>query len=89
MLDEADMSQERKWFYQERAITVVTNLQKRNINAQYVSSREEALSGVLDMIPEGVTVVCGDSVSLDQVGVIPELRKRQQNKVRWRCQPCF
>ena len=76
-----DLSEERKWFYEERARVAVANLQKRNINAQYTSSREEALSVVLGMIPEGVAVVRGDSVSLDQVGVIPELRKRNQNKV--------
>ncbi len=81
MPDERDMSQEKKWFYEERAKTVVTNLEKWNINAQYTSSREEALASVLGMIPEGATVVRGDSVSLDQLGVMSELRKRNQNKV--------
>jgi len=80
MLDERDISLERKWLYEERAKMVVANLQKRNINAQYDSSRQEALSVVLGMIPEGVTVARGDSVTLDQVGVTSELRKRKQNK---------
>ncbi|MFC1982380.1 lactate utilization protein [Chloroflexota bacterium] len=81
MTDEADMSAERKWFYEERARVVVTSLQKKNINAQYVPTRAEALSAVLEMIPDGATVVRGDSVSVDQVGIIPELKKRNQNKV--------
>ena len=81
MVDEMDLSEERKWLYEERARMVIANLKKKNINAQYVSSREEALSVVLGMIPEGATVARGDSVSLDQVGVIPELRKRNQNKI--------
>ncbi len=81
MINETDMSEEKKWFYQERARVAVANLQKRNTNAQYVSSRQEALSVVLEMIPRGVMVARGDSVSLDQVGVIPELRKRNQNKI--------
>lgn len=81
MIDERDVSEERKWFYQEQARVAVTNLQRRNTNAQYVSSRQEALSTVLEMIPEGTTVTCGDSVSLDQVGIIPELRKRNQNNI--------
>ena len=81
MLDERDISLERRWLYEERAKMVVANLKKRNMNAQYTSSREEALSVVLGMIPEGATVVRGDSVSLDQIGVIPELIKRNQNKV--------
>jgi len=81
MLDESDISKERKWLYEERARIVVNNLQKRNINAQYVSSRKEALSTILEMIPEGATVSRGDSVSLEQLGVIPELKKRNKNKV--------
>ncbi len=81
MLDERDISQERKWFYRELATRVVTNLQKRNINAQYVSSREEALSVVLGMIPEGATVARGDSLTLEQVGVMAALRKLNRNKI--------
>ena len=81
MLDERDISLERRWLYEERAKMVVASLKKRNINAQYTSSREEALSVVMGMIPAGVTVARGDSVSLDQVGVIPELIKRNQNKI--------
>lgn len=81
MVDERDISQERKWFYQERATTVITNLKKRNINAQYVLTRQEALPIILEMIPKGVAVVRGDSVSQEQVGVISELIKRNQNKV--------
>ena len=80
MVDERDMSQEREWFYRERAEIVATNLQKRNINAQYVSSREKALPIILDMIPEGVKVVRGDSITLDQIEIIPELKKRHQDK---------
>ncbi len=80
MLEETDISEERNWFYEERAREVVASLQKRGTNAQYVSSRKEALPIILGMIPEGVTVVRGDSITLDQVGVIPKLRKRKQNK---------
>jgi hypothetical protein len=81
MIDETDLSQEKKWFYEQYAKTVVNNLQKKNINAQYVSSREEALTTVLGMIPSGATVARGDSVTLDQIGILPELRKRKQNKI--------
>ncbi len=81
MVDEKDMSQEWKWFYEQRAKVAVAKLQKRNINAQYVSSRQEALSTIMEMIPEEATVVRGDSVTLDQVGVIAELGKRNQKKV--------
>jgi len=81
MVDETDMSEERKWFYQERAKIVVTNLQRKNMNAQYVSNRQEALTTLIDMIPLGATVARGDSITIDQIEIIPELRKRKQNKI--------
>jgi len=81
MIDETDMSTEMKWFYEERAKVVVNNLQKKNINAQYVATRAEALSTVLKMIPDGAKVVRADSISVDQVGIIPALKKRDRNKV--------
>lgn len=79
MVDETDMSTEMKWFYEERAKVVVNNLQKKNINAQYVATRAKALSAVLEMIPEGTKVVRADSVSVDQVGIIPALKNRNRN----------
>ena len=81
MVDETDMNMETKWFYEERARTVVTNLQKKNISAQYVPTRTAALSAVLEMIPEGATVVRGDSVTLEQIGIMPGLKKRDKNTV--------
>lgn len=81
MIDETDMSREREWFYEKRARTAIDNLQKRNMNAQYVSSRQEAVSAVLEMIPPGALVARADSVSIDQVGIIPELIRRNQNGI--------
>ncbi len=59
----------------------VNNLGKKNIRAQYVSNRVEALATVLEMIPPGATVARGDSVTIDQIGIIPELAKRKQNSI--------
>ncbi len=81
MIDESDISQERKWFYEQCASRVVDNLKKNKMNAQYVSSRQEALSAILDMIPAEAVVGRGDSVTLDQVGVTGELMKRNQNRI--------
>lgn len=81
MIDETDLSQEKKWFYEQRAKTVINNLQKKNINAQYVSDRKEALTTLLEMIPTGATVARGDSITVDQIGIIPELKKRKQNRL--------
>ena len=74
-----DLIQEHKWFYEQRAEIAVYNLQKKNINAKYVANSQEALVTVMEMIPAGVTVARGDSMTVDQIGIIPELQKRQQN----------
>lgn len=81
MLDERDLSPEKKWLYEERAGIAVANFHKRHINAQYAAGREKALPIILEMIPEGAKVVRGDSVSIEQIGVIPELIKRNRNMV--------
>ena len=81
MIDEADVSPERKWLDEQRARMVVKNLKKRGIEAQYVANRKEALSTILGMIPPGAVVARGDSVSFDQLGVVPELVRRNQNRL--------
>ena len=70
MIDGTDLSEEKKWFHEERARVAVANLQKHNINAQYVPSREEALSAVMEMIPRGATVARGDSITVEQVKAV-------------------
>jgi len=81
MIDETDLSQELRWFYEERAKKVVAKLQQMNINANYAPTREKALATVMGMIPEGTKVVRGDSISVDQVGIIDEIKKRNRNEV--------
>jgi len=80
MVNETDVSREMKWFYEERAKAAVASLNKRRINAQYVPSRQEALSAVMAMIPERATIVRGDSITLEQIGVIEELTKSKKYK---------
>ncbi|MDP2920692.1 MAG: lactate utilization protein [Dehalococcoidia bacterium] len=81
MTDELDLSQEWKWYYEERGKRVVSNLQKKNINAIFAVNKTEALASVLAMIPEGAKVVRGDSMSVDQVGVMEALKERNQNVI--------
>ena len=81
MVNEMDMSLEKKWLGEGRAKITVKNLQGRNINAQYVASYKEALEATLEMIPPGATVARGDSLSVDQIGIIPALIRRNQNVI--------
>lgn len=83
MLDETDITREKAWFNEERARTAIKNFQKKNINAQYVPSRAEALPVIMEMIPPGATVARGDSISLDEIGIIDELQKRDRNSITY------
>jgi len=81
MIDETDISQEKAFFYKQRARKVIENLQKRKMNGYYAANRQEALSAVMDMIPPGTVVARGDSISLDQIGFIEAITQRGQNAV--------
>ena len=81
MIDETDLSMETRWLFQERSMEAIKHLHRRNINAQFCPNRQEALSATLDMIPAGTTVVRGDSVSVDQVGIIPSLMEHNRNTI--------
>lgn len=79
MVDETDISQEKAFYYQQRSRKVIENLQKRKMSGQYFPNRREALSNVMNMIPPGTVVARGDSISVEEIGLISELQKRNQN----------
>jgi L-lactate utilization protein LutB len=79
MMNDTDTTNERSWLSQARAQTVIKNLNKKHINALYTSNREEALSLILGMVPDGVTVARGDSITIDQIDILPALKKRGKN----------
>ncbi|MDD5702033.1 MAG: lactate utilization protein [Dehalococcoidales bacterium] len=81
MIDETDISQEKSFFYKQRAQKVIENLKKRKMGGVYAANRQEALSLVMEMIPPGAVVARGDSISLDQIGLLEEIVKRNQNAV--------
>ncbi|MFC1942675.1 lactate utilization protein [Chloroflexota bacterium] len=81
MSDVTGVSREKAMLYEQRAKKVIESLQKRGMIGQYAPDSQAALSAVMDMIPAGVVVARGDSMSVDQVGVIPEIIKRNQNKM--------
>jgi hypothetical protein len=81
MIDETDISQEIAYYNKQRAMKVIENLQKRYMNGYYAENRGEALSIAMGMIPPGAVVARGDSMSVDQIGLLSELIKRNQNKI--------
>ena len=81
MVDDINTTREREWLSKTRAQIAAKNFKKKHINALYVPTRAEALSVILGMVPDGATVVRGDSITLEQIGVIPALIKRGQNQI--------
>lgn len=81
MIDEMDLSQEKAFYGRQRALKVIENLQKRNMNGYFAQNRQEALSIAMGLIPPQVLVARGDSMSVDQIGLLAEIIKRNQNKI--------
>ncbi len=79
--EERDVSQEHRWYYQQLVKKCAAALTKNGIAAHCVDTRDEALTKVLSMIPEGVRIGLGDSVTLDQVGVVQALEKRGGHEI--------
>jgi hypothetical protein len=81
MRDSTDIAPDIAIYHEHRARLVIEGLKKRSMNGQYVPNRAEALKAAMAMIPPGLVVARGDSISVVQVGVIEEVLKRNQNKV--------
>ena len=81
MIEDTDTTKETAWLSKKRAQIAVENLNKKHINAYYVPTRTVALSTILEMVPDNAKVVRGDSITLEQIGVIPALRKRSKNHI--------
>jgi hypothetical protein len=79
-MGDADLSVEIKHHYRERAAVVIENLKKKYMDGHYVETREEALALLFDLIPEGVKIGRGDSVTLNQLGVFEALQERGLNE---------
>jgi len=81
MNNEADIHREEEWFNEKLAQRCLDALKRNNIPGYYAPDRSKALAQILGMIPSGVTIGVGDSVTLLQVGVIEELEKRDSHQI--------
>jgi L-lactate utilization protein LutB len=71
----------KSWYYANRAETLIKNLKKRHLNAQYVATAEEGREAVLALIPEGATVILTGTQTLEEIGVKPHLRQSDKYEV--------
>ena len=73
MIDEKDLSHEKRWFYETLPKTVLVRLKKNNVHAEYVRDRKKALKKTIEYIPRDATIGFGDSVTLHQIGLFSHL----------------
>lgn len=58
---------------------VLSNLNKNNMGGYYLDNRSQLIGLLTELIPEGSTVGCGDSVTLEETGVFDFLRQDRYN----------
>lgn len=56
--------------------TVIKNLAKRNMEAYYCATKEEALQKALELIPETDVVTWGGSVTIEEIGLLAAVKER-------------
>jgi hypothetical protein len=81
VIDEMDITTERAEYNEQRARKVIESLQKHKMNGFYAPTRQAALEMVLNMVPAGTVVARGDGITLDQIGLVEALHKRNQNSI--------
>lgn len=59
---------------EERIKKTIANLQKNNMQATYAPTKEKAVEIALSLLHEGDTVAVGGSVTLQETGMLQELR---------------
>ncbi len=66
---------EKKWLHEKWAQQVIKNLNRNFMNGYYFRTAREAVPKILEQIPEGAVVGLGDSLTLQQIGLIAILEK--------------
>jgi len=73
------MDKNKAVILEKRVSKVIENLQKNNMLAFYVQSKEEVISKIKKLIKEGDTVGVGGSATLSECGVLALLRNGKYN----------
>lgn len=81
MLAESNVQVELEAFYRQRAERAIASFRRKRLKAEYVPDRKAALSRVLELIPPSASIGRGDSVTLEQIGIMEALRQSGQHQI--------
>lgn len=73
------MDATQKWANERRIRDLMKVLEERDFDPIYAENVDEARKIVMDMIPEGSTIAVGGSVTLNETGILDEIRKPEYN----------
>lgn len=63
-------------YHDSKVRTTLTHLDRNGFQGHYAKDREEAMALVLSLIPDSATIGLGDSVTVEEIGVVPRLKGR-------------
>ncbi|MBI2875620.1 MAG: lactate utilization protein [Candidatus Tectomicrobia bacterium] len=67
----------RDWYIGERTKRTLASLQKNGFEAKYFATGKEANEEILKQIPHGARVGMGGSMTLEQIGTVQALERRE------------
>ena len=67
--------------YRKQAEKAIASFTRKRLKAEYTRDRKAALSRVLELIPPGASIGRGDSLTLDQLGVMSALRQSGTHQI--------
>lgn len=68
------MDATQRWAYERRIADLIEVLKENKFNAVMAKDRDDARRIVMDMIPEGSVIAVGGSVTLNETGILDEIR---------------
>lgn len=68
------MDKNVKWFNEQKILRTIDALKENNINGYFISSKEELISKIEEIVPSGSKVGYGGSMTLSESGVMNHLR---------------
>ena len=64
----------QKWANERKIADLIKVLEERQFGAVMAKDKDDARRIVMDMIPEGSTIAVGGSVTLNETGILDEIR---------------